>query len=166
MWGNIYIYKKQSFELRRWWDERRGRNAPFITDSCAAWIKYTRRSRNIYLTLCKVMTWDEWWMSPVIFQLTAGNVSLKPSTLIPNYCSELANLSPADDKMGWQKWKVAATGRKCAGWEDREQFYQSRWPLGQLCRDGSRTSRPPAAQFIISARRSVNYPHRASTLNS
>lgn len=42
-------------------------------------------------------------MSPVIFQLTAGDVSLKPGTLIPNYCSEVANLSPSDDKMGWQK---------------------------------------------------------------
>lgn len=99
-----------------------------ITDSCATWIKYTRCSWNIYLTLCKVMTWDEWWMSPVIFQLTAGNVSLKPGTLIPNYCSEVANLSPADDKMGWQKWKVAPAGLKCAGCEDRAQFYQSQMP--------------------------------------
>lgn len=29
-----------------------------------------------------------------------------------------------------------------------------------------RTSRPPAAQFIISAPRSVNYPHRAPTPDS
>lgn len=45
-----------------------------------AWIKYARGSRNIYLTLCRAMTWNEWWMPPVIFWRFAGGVSLKQGT--------------------------------------------------------------------------------------
>lgn len=139
-----------------------GQKCARITDSCATWIKYTRCSWNIYLTLCKVITWDEWWMSPVIFQLTAGNVSLKPGTLISNYCRGVANLSPADDKMGWQRWKASSVQDVRIG----HNSIKARCPLGQLCRVGSRTSRPPAAKFIISVPRPVNYPHRAPTSDS
>lgn len=56
----------------------RGRNTP--PHRFMAWIKYACSSRNIYLTLCRAMPWNVWWMPPVIFRRSAGGVSLKQGT--------------------------------------------------------------------------------------